>query len=138
MGQVNPPGCPAQQGNGIDITCAKFLLEAHDCRSDAGQAITEIFGFFRPAGDDYHDEARLNDALVTAVVHVPAVSVTGCLGHQVKADPSGYLIRKAGNMLRANIANCACAGGFGRWHRESDCAALNEANLLLALEHAID
>src|SRR5260370_41290099 len=132
MTWVNPAPCPAQQGNGIDIIEAAFtlLVENAIAEHDASP-VTEISGYFRPCGEAFDDEDRLNDALVTAVVQVPRASVLACIAHQVNTDASGGLAEKIEDTLRANVALCPCTA-------QEDCPALNAPSLILALERAID
>jgi len=87
--------------------------------------ITEVFGYFRLPGE-VHDD----DTLQTAIVDVPAGSPIARMAHQVSTDPDGILTRKAGTMLRSNVARCPCTA-------TDECPALNEIRLLQAIEHAI-
>lgn len=121
------PGCPAQHGKGVDLSKAGFTFVADDCEAgtDGEDAITEIFGFFTEPGEDHDD-----DVLETACLAVPAGSPIAQRAHRVAGDPSGTLTRRAGDLLRGNVAGCPCA-------TTTECPALNKTSLLHAIRHAL-
>lgn len=129
---VNPPRCPAQQAHGIDIAGAHFELVAENCAHEEGSGdLIEIIGYFCQRGGEFDDDEHLNDALVTAVLHVPQTSMMAFIAYRVTSCPSRALISKVEQTLRANIARCPCTA-------QSQCPALNQDSLTQALEHAID
>lgn len=129
---VNPPRCPAQQAHGIDIASACFELVAEDCADEDGTGdLTEITGYFRQRGGEFDDDEHLNDALVTAVLQVPEVSMMAFIAHQVTSGSSRAMMSKVEKELRANIALCPCTAA-------GECPALNETSMTRALERAID
>jgi hypothetical protein len=126
---INPPYCPAQKGSGTDIIAAGFTLIVREARQDVGgdAATTQISGCFS-AGGQSGDRAVPGDALVTAVLNVPAASLPAALARRVSASPA--LLARAEDHLRRAVTVCRCRPG-------RDCPALNAASLLAALEHAI-
>lgn len=139
---MNPLHCPAQQYNGVDISDSEFEICIDGCspylhfdwKADDvtfGYADIEVFGYFFPSGarlDD--DDERLNDALVTDSLVVPAFSHISRIAHLVNADDSGELKAKAADMLRDNIACCPCTA-------TDECPALNKDSFVFALKRAV-
>ncbi len=122
---VPPRSCPAQQGNGADITVSYFWFAADDCDTGRGwiPANTEVWGFFRQPGEEHDD-----DALITAALLVPAGSPIARMAREVSEDE--MLTRWVEATLRVNVRRCQCAPG-------TECPALNELRLVEAIEHAL-
>lgn len=134
---MKPLRCPAQQANGVDIGHSEFEICIDGCDPYRHSGCTsrntdiEISGYFFPSGarlDD--DDDRLNDALVTAFLAVPASSHISRIAHLVNADDSGKLKAKAADMLRDNIARCPCTA-------TDECPALNKDSFVFALKRAV-
>lgn len=138
----NPPHCPAQEGNGIDIADSEFELCMDGCNPflhfdwqendvGIGYAHIEIYAYFIPTGallDD--DDERLNDGLISASLVVPACSRISRIAHTVNADASGELQARAADLLRERVAQCACQA-------TGECPALNKDSLVFALQRAM-
>jgi len=117
--KVVPSACPAQVGNGVEISSAIFRFEARPCKED-GQPVTEIFAFFLAPDDDDAESPLQTETFV-----VPAGSPISSLG---LSCPPGHLDAIAAE-LRRNVLRCPCTLA-GR------CPALDHLPLLEAIEHA--
>jgi hypothetical protein len=114
--------CPARHGHGSDIRGAVFTLVAADFPNDGtGQPFAQVFGFYRRPGDDP------DDLIQAPGFDIPADSPIARLARQVAASPE--LTRTAGDRLRLGIFGCPCSGA-------DRCAALDDIQLLQAIEHA--
>lgn len=117
-------GCPARSGDDwFSVEGAEFVFCAEDCRN-AGEPVTEVFGFFCRPG--WRDDPRDEDMVQTAGLEVPAGSPLSRMAHQADTPAGRSLMARK---LRRVIAQCPCADVAG-------CAALDEVNLVAAIEHA--
>jgi hypothetical protein len=114
--------CPAISGRGTDLDKARFMLVAEDCERgpDELMTLTEVFGFYQVPGQDSDDLIHADGFAV------PAGSPVALMAHKVAR--SRRRTRIAGNMLRAAITACPCAGG--------GCPAYDDIAILEAIEHA--
>lgn len=126
MARVARPlaGCPARSGDDLfSVEGAEFVFCAEDCRN-AGEPVTEVFGFFCRPG--WRDDPLDEDMVQTAGLEVPAGSPLSRMAHKA-GTPAG--ISLMARKLRRVIAQCPCADA-------ARCAALDELNLVAAIEHA--
>ena len=102
------PSCPARHGRGTDIRTARFTLIAEDFPDDGtGQPFTQVFGFYRPLGDDP------DDLIQAPGFDIPADSPIARLARQVAASPQ--LTRAAGD---SSSVPCGHSGRPPRIARE--------------------
>jgi hypothetical protein len=146
----DPPYCPAQIAGGADIGGSAFTFIAHDCTDmragrigrlgrvgrlgragrRGGRVVTELFGYFREPGT-IEDDARLDEALQTAVLVVRRRSRLGERARRIATDPTGQPQKRVGEILRVNVALCPCTS-------RRRCPALSRASLIKAVDHAFE